>query len=552
MRAAELVTGFTQAVPVWTPEEPESTLTVIVGQNPAVSGGYVGTPATNFNDRLREFRKRGGEVWTIDPRATRTARMSDRHLAVRPGSDVYIFGWLARELLQDGFDEAELIHACHPEDVERLRSAVEAFDLETVVRRTGLDETELTELVGAVRRHRRVSLLPGTGISFSPDAVVTYWLIWVVGILTGSLDRRGGMRFLPASAAMMNGPQWEGHAPEEGSTGPGPASRPELGQIFTERPSVAMVDEIEAGNIRALIVVGADPLGAAPDAERLRAALATLDVLLVVDVLEWELTATATHVAPCTWQTERNDMRFLPQHGFERAYVSTAIVEPVAERRHVWQLLSELGSRMGFDILSVIPGVDPATVTDRGLMQAVTRLTCDEADAVLEAGVDGRDVDFRYGWFHEKALPGGRWRLAPRVLTERVPVMLRRGERPGPRLISGRTLESVNSSHYGLLNGFLNGLPNGVLNGAVAPPIRLSADLAREREIVTGDRIRVSTARGEVVGEVVVDASMAAETVWIAHGWHDRNVNRLTDPHPDPLTGQPTVTAVRVDVDRVG
>lgn len=540
MRAAELVTGFTQAVPVWTPEEPESTLTVIVGQNPAVSGGYVGTPATNFNDRLREFRKRGGEVWTIDPRATRTARMSDRHLGVRPGSDVYIFGWLARELLQDGCDEAELTQACHPEDVERLRSAVEAFDLETVVRRTGLDETELTELVGAIRRHRRVSLLPGTGISFSPDAVVTYWLIWVVGILTGSLDRRGGMRFLPASAAMMNGPQWEGHAPEEGSTGPGPASRPELGQIFTERPSVAMVDEIEAGNIRALIVVGADPLGAAPDAERLRAALATLDVLLVVDVLEWELTAKATHVAPCTWQTERNDMRFLPQHGFERAYVSTAIVEPVAERRHVWQLLFELGSRMGFDILSVIPGVDPATVTDRGLMQALTRLTCDEADAVLEAGVDGRDVDFRYGWFREKALPGGRWRLAPRVLTERVPEMLRRGERPGPRLISGRTLESVNSSHYGLLNG------------AVAPPIRLSADLAREREIVTGDRIRVSTAQGEVVGEVVVDASMAAETVWIAHGWHDRNVNRLTDPHPDPLTGQPTVTAVRVDVERVG
>ncbi|MCF6387435.1 molybdopterin-dependent oxidoreductase [Mycobacterium sp. MBM] len=543
MRAAELVTGFTQAVPVWTPEEPQSTLTVVVGQNPAVSGGYVGTPATNFTARLREFRKRGGEVWTIDPRATRTARMSDRHLAVRPGSDVFIFGWLARELLSDGFDEAELTQACDPQDVDRLRSVLEAFDLATVARRTGLDETSLTELLGAIRRHGRVSLLPGTGISFSPDAVVTYWLIWVVGILTGSLDRRGGMRFLPASAAMMNGPQWKGHAPEGGSTGPGPASRPELGQIFTERPSVAMVDEIEAGNIRALIVVGADPLGAAPDAERLRAALATLDVLVVVDVLEWELTETATHVAPCTWQTERNDMRFLPQHGFERAYVSNAIVEPATERRHVWQLLSDVGSRMGLDILSVLPGVDSETVTDRGLMRAVSRLTCDDAEAVFEAGVDGRDVDFRYGWFHEKVLPGGRWRLAPRVLTERVPELLQRTDRQGPRLISGRTLESVNSSHYGVLKG--------VPNAAAAPSIRLSADLARDREIATGDRIRVSTVRGEVVGEVLVDASMASGTVWIAHGWHSRNVNLLTDPHPDPLTGQPSVTAVPVNVERV-
>jgi len=539
MRAAELVTGFTAAVPVWTPDESESTLTVIVGQNPSISGGYVGTPATNFNDRLREFRKRGGEVWTIDPRVTRTAKMSDRHLAVRPGSDVFLFAWLARELLRDGFDAEELKTACHPEDVERLRCVVEEFDLATVARRTGLEHAALTELLGAIKRHGKVSLLPGTGISFSPHAVVTYWLMWVVGILTGSLDRRGGMRFLPGSTAMMNGPQWDGHAPEEGSTGPGPASRPELGAIFTERPSVALVDEIEAGNIRALIVVGADPLGAAPDAERLRAALASLDVLLVVDVLEWELTEIATHVAPCTWQTERNDMRFLPQHGFERAYVSTAIVEPAAERRHVWQLLSELGSRMGLDILSVIPGVDPDTVTDRDLMYAVTRLSCDEADAVIEAGVDGRDVDFRYGWFHEKALPNGRWRLAPRVLTERLPDLLQVPDTAGPRLISGRTLESVNSSHY------------GVSDGETAPAIRLSTDIARDRGIATGDRVRVYTARGDVVGEAAVDESMSRETVWIAHGWHERNVNLLTDPRPDLLTGQPSVTAVPVEVERV-
>lgn len=539
MRAAELVTGFTQAVPVWTPDEPTATLTVVVGQNPSVSGGYVGTPATNFNDRVRAFRKRGGELWTIDPRATRTARMSDRHIAPRPGSDVFIFGWLARELLRAGFDAHELETSCTADDVHHLNTVLAPFDLDLATRQTGLDERDLRDLLAAIRRHGKVSFLPGTGISFSPDAVVTYWLIWVVGILTGSLDRRGGMRFLPARPSMMDGARWEGHAPEAGSTGPGPASRPELGQIFTERPSVAMVDEIEAGNIRALMVVGADPIGAAPDAERLRAALTKLEVLVVVDVLEWELTDIATHVVPATWVTERNDMRFLPQHGFERAYVSTAVVEPGAQRRHVWQLLSEVGSRMGFDILSVIPGIDPRTVTDRELMYAVTRLTCEDADAVLEAGIDGRDVDFRYGWFHEKALPGGRWRLAPRVLTERLHELAQRTDIAGPRLVSGRTVESVNSSHY------------GVTNRGKAPPIRVSADVARERKIQNGDRVRVHTDRGEVVGEVLVDPSMAHDTVWIAHGWHSQNVNRLTDPTPDLLTGQPSVTAVQIDIDLV-
>jgi anaerobic selenocysteine-containing dehydrogenase len=526
-------------VPVGTPDEPASTLTVVVGQNPSVSGGYVGTPATNFNDRIRAFRKRGGEVWTIDPRVTRTARMADRHLAPRPGSDVFIFAWLARELLQDGFDVHELETACDTGDVERLRTVLAPFDLRVATERTRLEERDLLDLLAAIKHHGKVSFLPGTGISFSPDAVVTYWLIWVVGILTGSLDRKGGMRFLPGNSAMMDGPRWEGHAPAGGSTGPGPASRPELGEIFTERPSVAMVDEIEAGNIRALIVVGADPLGAAPDAERLRAALSTLDVLVVVDVLEWDLTEMATHVAPCTWLTERNDMRFLPQHGFERAYVSTAIVEPGAQRRHVWQILSEVGSRMGFQILSVIPGIDPTTVTDRELMYAVTRLTCGDAEAVLEAGIDGRDVEFRYGWFHEKALPGGKWRLAPRVLTDRLPGIVQRTDVGGPRLINGRTIESVNSSHY------------GVSHGDGAPRIRISADVALERMIETGDRVRVHTARGEVSGEVLVDPSMTRETVWIPHGWHSQNVNRLTSPVPDLLTGQPSVTAVTVEVERI-
>ncbi len=539
MRAAELVTGFTQAVPVWTPEEPASTLTVVVGQNPSVSGGYVGTPATNFNNRVRAYRKRGGEIWTIDPRATRTARMSDRHLAPRPGSDVYIFAWLAHELLEDGFDAGEVESSCLPEDVENLRAVLAPFDLGVATHQTNLGQDDLLDLLAAIRWHGKVSLLPGTGISFSPDAVVTYWLIWVIGIITGSLDRMGGMRFLPSSSAMMDGPPWEGHAPEGGSTGPGPASRPELGEVFTERPSVAMVDEIEAGNIRALIVVGADPVGAAPDAERLLAALSTLEVLVVVDVLEWELTQMATHVVPCTWQTERNDMRFLPQHGFERAYVSTAIVEPGAQRRHVWQVLSEVGSRMGFDILSVIPGVNSATVTDRELMYAITRLTCEDAEAVLAAGVDGRDVGFRYGWFHEKALPNGKWRLVPRVVTERLPGLMQRSGVAGPRLVSGRTLESVNSSHY------------GVARGEAVPPIRISADVANARNIDTGDRVRVHTERGEVVGQVLVDPSMARETVWVAHGWHSQNVNRLTDPAPDLLTGQPSVTAVPVEVERV-
>jgi anaerobic selenocysteine-containing dehydrogenase len=465
--------------------------------------------------------------------------MADRHLAPRPGSDVFILGWLARELLREGCNADELEIACEAVDVEHLRTAVEPFDLGLAVQRTGLEEGDLLDLLAAIKRHRQVSLLPGTGVSFSPMAVLTYWLIWVVGIITGSLDREGGMRFLPESRTMMDGPPRDDHAPAAGAFGPGPASRPELRAVFGERPAVALVDEIEAGNVRALMIMGANPVAAAPDPDRLLAALGELEVLAVFDIVEWDLTKIATHVVPCTWLAERNDMRFFPQYGAERTYVTPAIVSPVAERRHGWQVLSALGSRMGFDIFDGIPGIDAETVTDEQLMHAIGHLTCDHAEDVFAAGTDGLDVDFRYGWFHEKALPGGKWRLAPRVLTDRLPGALQRDDATGPRLVSGRTLGSVNSSHY------------AVPDEEGPPRIRISADLALRNTIETGDRVRVRTARGEVVAEAHVDASMALETVWIAHGFHGQNVNRLTDPTPDPLTGQPSVTGVPVEIERI-
>ena len=89
---------------------------------------------------------------------------------------------------------------------------------------------------------------------------------------------------------------------------PSTASRPELPRVVGQVPAVALVDEIEAGNIRALFVTGGNPLTAFPQPARLEAALATLDVLAVVDVAENPLTEIATHVLPATGQLERADI----------------------------------------------------------------------------------------------------------------------------------------------------------------------------------------------------------------------------------------------------
>jgi anaerobic selenocysteine-containing dehydrogenase len=533
-RAAELVTGFPFNPPTWVSDDQGPSLVVFVGSNPSVSGGYNGGVGSNWTHRLRTFRRQGGEVWVIDPRPTKMAGHADRHLRIRAGADVFLFAWLVRELLDTGADAAELAETCYAGDVDRLRTAVTSFKLEAVVKRTGLEPRDHLELLDAIRKHGKLAIVPGTGVSFQRSAVLTYWLIWATLITTGSLDRRGGMRFLPPGRAAIapDAPRREGHAPVAGSAARGPASRPDLQGAFGQRPAVALVDEIEAGNVRALFLVGGNPLTAAPQPDRLRAAVRKLEVLAVLDAFESELTELATHVLACTWITECDSFLHMPAGGMTRAYLTPALVPPGGERHQIWWWLAQLGRRLDVDLLE---GLDPDAVDDPTIVRQIAQSECDYADEVFEAGPGGVEVPFRYGWFREKVLPDGRWRLAPEVLVERL------GEAwndsvDGLRLVSGRVLRSVNSAPY-------------AEREAGPPPIKLSADAAESRGIRDGDRIRVRTEFGAVEGSAEIDSQLASGSIWISHGRTEQNVNVLTDPTVDPLIGQPVVTGIAVELE---
>jgi anaerobic selenocysteine-containing dehydrogenase len=535
-RAAELITGFPFNPPTWVSDDDGPSLVVFVGSNPSVSGGYNGGVGSNWTHRLRTFRRQGGEVWVVDPRPTKMAGHANRHLAIRAGADVFLFGWLVRELLDSGADAAELADTCNVGDVERLRAAVASFELEAVVQRTGLEPTDHIELLDAIRKHRKLAIVPGTGVSFQRSAVLTYWLIWATLITTGSLDRKGGMRFLPPGRAAIapDAARREGHAPAAGSQSPGPASRPDLQGAFGQRPAVALVDEIEAGNVRALFLLGGNPLTAAPQPERLRAAVQKLEVLAVLDAFESELTELATHVLASTWITECDSFLHMPAGGMTRAYLTPALVPPGGERHQIWWWMAQLGRRLGVDVLD---GLDPDTIDDPTIVRRIAQFECDYANEAFEAGPRGVDVPFRYGWFREKVLPEGRWRLAPDVLVDRL------GDAwndniGGLRLVSGRVLRSVNSAPY-------------AEREAGSPPIHLSADAAESRGIRSGDRIRVRTEFGAVEGSAEIDPHLASESVWISHGRTEQNVNMLTDPAVDPLIGQPVVTGIPVELESI-
>lgn len=527
-----LMTGYPGLNP--TLDTDGATLVVLIGTNPVVSHGHFNAfpmPAAT----LKKIKK-DGELWVVDPRRTETAALASRHLATRPGTDYAVLAYLVRELLADGADQDYLER--HATGVAELRDAVEPFDLATAADRAGVREQDLTDLLAAVRKHGKVAAQTGTGATMSAAANVTEWLVWALHVVTGSYDRPGGMWFNPGFLSCLD----QRELPEvDVRAAPGPPSRPDLPTRWGEYPCAALADEIEAGNLRALLVVGGNPVTSMPDADRLVPALRGLDVLAVADVVRTDTTDLATHLLPCTGQLERADLPLYTDQ-YSPA-VSSQLTEPVvapsAQRRSMWWMFAQLAKRLGIDAMP--SGLDPDTAADEDLL-AVNANRGRSDFATMRAEPTGMVADHAvFGWVTEKLLPDGRWRLAPEEL---VAQLARLAEPARQVLIPRRQLRHLNSQ-----------LREGAgARGRERDPasVLMHPDDIAEAGLADGTDVVVRSASGALRGTVCADEDMRRGTVSIPHGYATPNVGRLTSGYlgADPLTGMVLQSGVPVSVTR--
>jgi anaerobic selenocysteine-containing dehydrogenase len=524
--AAELVTGNPMLNPVWDPSEPG--LLLLVGTNPVISHGY-GTALPDPVRHLRDYRSAGGRVWVVDPRRTETAAHADEHLAVRPGADVTLMAALAAALFDDGADPTE---RCAPADLAALRVALAPFTLERAAAVADVEVETLVRLVAEIRAHPgRLAVMCGTGTTMAVDGVLVEWLRWVLLVLSGSLDRKGGMRFNRGVVNRPRPPRADPRLPA-----PGPSSRPELPRVAGQLPAVAMVDEIEAGRLRALVVTGGNPLTAFPEPDRLRDALRRLEALVVIDVAENELTELATHVLPATGQLERVDLSLAELTAVRSGIQATgAVVAPVGDRRPVWWMLAALGRRMDADFLGV---ADPDDLTDELFVGGLLERSPLDAAEVFAAGPHGVDVAEEYGWVRDTMLVEGRWRVAPAELLALLHAHV--APNAGLVLIPRREMAWSNSIRYA---------------GSGAEPVaRLHPDDAAAAGVRDGATATVSSAHGAVTAIVSVDANVRPGAISVTHGRSDANPGRLTSSHidVDRLTTMPRASGLPVTVTGVG
>ncbi len=508
-------------------------LLIYVGTNPMVSHAHntgMYDPATF----IRTVAKRG-EVWTIDPVYTATARLSTHHIASYPGKDYAILAWLTREIIDGGpLRPAQVING-----LDELRAALEGYDRAEAAEIAGVREQELEDLLAAIRRTGRVAIETGTGITMSAGCNMTQWFAWLLMILTGSMNREGGTWFHPGSITQFDAFEM----PVNETFTPGSNVRPDVKGIVGDWPCAVLPLEIDAGNIRALFNFGGSLLRSFPDTNALKASLSKLDLNVIVEIVENELTPLCTHVLPTKDAVERAEFTRWDSLGWNVSLQYTPpLVEPMGERRSAWWVISQFMRRAGLPVPDYVPDDDREEGADELMLARLMRRARCSFEELAEKRYVEFPLEFPSPWVDRHLERIGGWRLAPVELLWQWNEMRVADEaamgKPKPLCLSSRRQFKKFNTQLSFL-----GEPANIL---------LHPDTADDHGITDGQKVRVYNRRGEVFLTAKVDPGMRKGVCSIPHGHEDANVNNLTSTDDvDPLGGMALYSGVPIEIEAV-
>src|SRR5688572_2647001 len=345
--ASYLMFGHQLLLPV--PDLERTKFFLILGANPAVSNGSMMT-APGMSRRLQEIRQRGGKVILVDPRHNETARLADQHLFIRPGTDVLFLLSLLHVVFEERLTRLDQLSS-FTKGVETVAQLVTEFSPERVAATTGIESNHIRQLAREFAAAESAVCYGRIGVSTQEFGGVCQWLINVLNIVTGNLDRPGGAMFTLPAFDPVTAP--ESLAPR-GSFARWHSRVRKLPEFAGEFPVATLADEIlteGAGQIKALVTSAGNPVLSTPNGRELDRALAGLEFMVSIDPYINETTRHAHIILPPSSPLERGhyDLAFhlLAVHNI--AKFSPPLFQREADTRHDWEILVELQTRMESD-----------------------------------------------------------------------------------------------------------------------------------------------------------------------------------------------------------
>ncbi|GJM34197.1 MAG: oxidoreductase [Saprospiraceae bacterium] len=351
--AALAMFGHAMLIPI--PDVDRTQFMLIMGANPLVSNGSL-MSAPDIAHRLQAIQKRGGKVIVIDPRRTQTAEHADVHHFIRPETDALLLLALVRTILVENLAQPDRLSG-FTNGRDQLIELVEAFTPQKVAPICGIAEEKIVALARDFAGAEAAVCYGRIGLSTQSFGTLCQWLINVLNIITGNLDRPGGAMFTLPAVDQVEASRAKGRGGAFGRWKSRVRSLPEFGG---ELPAAAMAEEILTpgeGQIKALVTVAGNPVLSTPNGQQLDAALSQLDFMLSIDIYLNETTRHADIILPPTTglETPHYDFLFHQLAIRNTAKYSPELFEKEPEQRHDWQIFQALTNRLNKQPHTEIP-----------------------------------------------------------------------------------------------------------------------------------------------------------------------------------------------------
>jgi anaerobic selenocysteine-containing dehydrogenase len=502
-----------------------------VGVNSAVSHMSSTIPMTAPQKALRDAKGRGIKLIVVDPRQTETARRADIHLQIIPGEDAALFAGMIHIVLDRGWHD-EAFCSRFTESLDELRAGVARFTPSYVAERTGLARARIEQAVEMFATAKRKSAASGTGTNMATDSNLAEHLLEALNAICGGYRRAGDI-------VRNVHPLFGGHPIKEQVVPPyrswefGPKCRTvDVGPMFGEYPSALLPREIIGrgeDKIRALVVVGGNPLKAIGDPKKTLAAFKDLELLVTLDPRPTETGANSHYSIATSLPYERFDYSGMydPLYSVSFAQAAPPFLNRPAGVIDDWEFFWGLARRMGRPLTIKKPTfgashsqiVAPELVLsldEKPRTEDLARWMCSQNLLKYEqlmAHPEG--VLLQDHAFIQPAEDNDRSRL--NLCPSDVAAALAKLRECRPtnaafpfRLTSRRQLESMNSAY--------SNASKTRLRYPVNPAFMNPEDMV-EGGLSNGDTVEIRSEHGMVIATVQRDPGLRRGVVSMSHGW---------------------------------
>ena len=488
--------------------------------------------------------KNGKKLIIANPREIKLNRYATLWLRHKPGTDVALIMGMARVIVDEGLlDSAFIASRC--ENFEAFKESLRAFDLDTVSQITGVPTGDIAAAARMYATNKPATIVYAMGITQHSHGTDNVLAIANLAMLTGNIGKRSsgvnplrGQNNVQGACDMGALPNV--YSSYQSVTDPNVKKKFEAawGRILDGTAGLTLPEIFEAihkGQIKALYVIGENPVLTDPDADHVRSALQKLELLVFQDIFLNETGQMAHIVLPAASFAEKDGTFTNTERRVQRVRKFTG---PIGDSKPDWWITSQIAKRMGgkgfdyqspADIMSEIAHLSPSYggISYERLEKGALQWPCPTEEhpgtPILHTEIftrgKGRFMPLEYK--PSKELPDGDF---PLVLT---------------------TKRSLYHYHAGTMTHKVSSL-NALLSEGF---VEINPLDATDLSIKDGEAVKVISRRGEVTAKAKISGLTPAGVVSMDFHFPDTPTNTITNPALDPISKIPEfkVAAVRVE-----